>query len=64
MIIPARRAKPKNRKKMRKSEIAALIKEQKEKMEGKLATCDNPYTTKFYQGIIAGYDYAISLLNI
>ena len=49
---------------MRKSEIEALIKEQKEKMEGKLANCDNPYTTKFYQGLIAGYEYAISLLNI
>ena len=49
---------------MRKSEIAALIKEQKKKMERQLANCDNPYTTKFYQGLIAGYDYAISLLNI
>lgn len=49
---------------MRKSEIAAFIKEQKKETEGKLATCDNPYTTKFYQGLIAGYDYAISLLNI
>ena len=49
---------------MRKSEIEALIREQKEKTEGKLANCDNPYTTKFYQGLIAGYDYAISLLNI
>ena len=49
---------------MRKSDIEALIKEQKEKMEGKLATCDNPYTTKFYQGLIAGYEYAFSLLNI
>lgn len=49
---------------MRKSEIEALIKEQKEKMEGKLATCENPYTQKFYQGLIAGYDYVISLLNI
>lgn len=54
----------KKRKKMRKSEIEALIKEQKEKMEKQLATCDNPYTIKFYQGLIAGYDYAISLLNI
>ena len=49
---------------MRKSEIEALIKEQKEKTEGKLATCDNPYTKEFYRGLIAGYDYAISLLNI
>lgn len=49
---------------MRKSEIAALIKEQKEKTEGKLANCDNPYTKEFYRGLIAGYDYSISLLNI
>ena len=49
---------------MKKSEIAALIKEQKEKTERQLATCDNPYTKMFYQGLIAGYDYAIFLLNI
>ena len=49
---------------MKKFEIEAIIKEQKEKTERQLATCDNPYTKMFYQGLIVGYDYAISLLNI